>query len=638
MVAKRPSPGDESPSSISRSKRQRTSPYAPHAQHSALAALITWPLETLKKMLQPGRKPAPARRIANGHATPRAAMRQVKSEPSGVVAPSRLLDSPATARNPILAPPADGSLSRFAPEPSLSRSPSLDGARDRPIEIQSDSEDEATSGPRPALTSRGTTPSSPSSARFKPSTKQPVVIKSGELFTSAYEANAVAGPSSAPAAPPAQPKPRRPPTRPEVSTPQLRKEYAWQRPSSPASSQNSGASPPRKHKPTSVQDRKIRAGELDRRGKQRVDRALNGVAKHPQSRSAARAVRKLMAEDGIKPTRANLKEWLYKTRKQFVKGDEHDDKQAYGSMLLEPSPPPQALSFDSILAKTQVQHVPKPTPRVRPPAVLREPSEYIARLKLEDERKDREIAARIKKDVDVIPSALSPEQAAKVDAAFADRSFRRAVGNADVQHKSLQRLKPGQWLDDEIINFYGQMVSERAKVNGDKVVYFNTFFYEKLSSQGYAESKLARWTKRMKVDIFEADRIVIPINVSNMHWTACVIDMARKRIAYYDSMADNGGRRYQLFEHMRKYLQEEHLDKKKTKFSLDGWVDHFDPSTPQQSNGYDCGVFTCQTLEAAARGRDLAQPGAFEFAAKHMHYLRRLMVYEIATGALVKRW
>lgn len=58
--------------------------------------------------------------------------------------------------------------------------------------------------------------------------------------------------------------------------------------------------------------------------------------------------------------------------------------------------------------------------------------------------------------------------------------------------------------------------------------------------------------------------------------------------------------------------------------------------TPQQLNGSDCGVFACQTLEMAARGRDLIADG-FEFTGADMEFFRQLMVVEIASGELATR-
>lgn len=51
--------------------------------------------------------------------------------------------------------------------------------------------------------------------------------------------------------------------------------------------------------------------------------------------------------------------------------------------------------------------------------------------------------------------------------------------------------------------------------------------------------------------------------------------------------------------------------------------------TPQQENGYDCGVFTCQFLEALSRGEEM-----FRFTQQDMAYLRRRMIWEIGHAQL----
>lgn len=51
-------------------------------------------------------------------------------------------------------------------------------------------------------------------------------------------------------------------------------------------------------------------------------------------------------------------------------------------------------------------------------------------------------------------------------------------------------------------------------------------------------------------------------------------------------------------------------------------------TTPQQENGFDCGVFTCQFLETLSRGE------SFKFSQKNMPYLRRRMIWEIGNAAL----
>ena len=61
-----------------------------------------------------------------------------------------------------------------------------------------------------------------------------------------------------------------------------------------------------------------------------------------------------------------------------------------------------------------------------------------------------------------------------------------------------------EWLNDEVMNFYYQLIAGRSKNNDSlpKTHAFNTFFYAKLKQQGHGGVK--RWTR--KVDIFSFDR------------------------------------------------------------------------------------------------------------------------------------
>jgi Ulp1 family protease len=80
-----------------------------------------------------------------------------------------------------------------------------------------------------------------------------------------------------------------------------------------------------------------------------------------------------------------------------------------------------------------------------------------------------------------------------------------------ISAKDFSRFSGRQWLNDEIINFYGAMIMERAAENQDlypKIHVFTTYFYEKLQG-GYAGVR--RWSK--KFDVFEKDFIIIPIHM-----------------------------------------------------------------------------------------------------------------------------
>ncbi|KAL1740095.1 hypothetical protein HDZ31DRAFT_48176, partial [Schizophyllum fasciatum] len=237
--------------------------------------------------------------------------------------------------------------------------------------------------------------------------------------------------------------------------------------------------------------------------------------------------------------------------------------------------------------------------------------------------------------------ALPPADEARVDALLRARGVVAKYAREQVSDADVARLRPGQWLNDEVINFYGAMILGRAEAAAKEragakenraegarrpldIHYFNSFFWSKLVNEGYEKGRLARWTK--KIDIFSKDAIILPVNHSNTHWTSAAINFRRKRIEYYDSL---GSRSPMVYKHLRAYLDAEHRNKKKKPFDFTGWEDYFDDNAPQQENAFDCGVFSCQFMEAISRGEE-----TFNFGQQNMPYLRRRMVWEIGCGKL----
>lgn len=144
------------------------------------------------------------------------------------------------------------------------------------------------------------------------------------------------------------------------------------------------------------------------------------------------------------------------------------------------------------------------------------------------------VKQRMHPNADQLPDKLSKKAELEVKAILGNPRFVSKVGREQVSHNDIQRLKPSQWLNDEIINFYGQLILDRSmnqeaqKENIDisktalksnkcvplRVHYFNTFFYPKLM-QGYAKSNLKKWTKRVSL---------VPIRFPDSHvlfrWTS----------------------------------------------------------------------------------------------------------------------
>ncbi|KAG6971224.1 hypothetical protein JG687_00002180 [Phytophthora cactorum] len=200
--------------------------------------------------------------------------------------------------------------------------------------------------------------------------------------------------------------------------------------------------------------------------------------------------------------------------------------------------------------------------------------------------------------------------------------------NVDITRRHLQCMLPGTWLNDEVINFYFQMMSDRdealvkAGVLPKRSHFFNSFFYTKVSENGYNFINVRRWTR--KIDLFAMDKIFMPVNVGNMHWCMAVIFMTEKRIQYYDSMHGSGAACLKV---LLGYLHDESEHKKKQKFNEEGWrLVTTTPDTPQQNNGSDCGVFSCMFADYLSQNKPLS------FVQKDIPFHRHRMVLHVSRG------
>ncbi|XP_030823009.1 sentrin-specific protease 1 isoform X1 [Camarhynchus parvulus] len=187
-----------------------------------------------------------------------------------------------------------------------------------------------------------------------------------------------------------------------------------------------------------------------------------------------------------------------------------------------------------------------------------------------------------------------------------------------ITRKDIQTLNNLNWLNDEIINFYMNLLMERSKDKDLPAVHaFNTFFFTKLKTAGYQAVK--RWTK--KVDIFSVDLLLVPIHLG-VHWCLAVVDFRKKTITYYDSM---GGINSEACRILLQYLKQESLDKKRKEFDTNGWalLSKKSQEIPQQMNGSDCGMFACRYAECISKDKPI------NFTQQHMPYFRKRMAWEI---------
>ncbi|XP_077055527.1 sentrin-specific protease 2 isoform X2 [Siphateles boraxobius] len=195
-----------------------------------------------------------------------------------------------------------------------------------------------------------------------------------------------------------------------------------------------------------------------------------------------------------------------------------------------------------------------------------------------------------------------------------------------ITQRDLATLQEGSWLNDEVINFYMNLVMSRSEqeVGGRKVYSFSTFLFPKLHGGGHASVR--RWTKA--VDLFLYDIILVPLHLG-VHWSLAVVDFKTKSVLSYDSM---GQRHDDICNMILLYLKEEFKVKKGKDLDLSKWtLSSLRPSDiPQQKNGSDCGVFVCKYADYISRGHKLT------FRQNHMPYFRKVMIWEILNQKLLQ--
>lgn len=184
-------------------------------------------------------------------------------------------------------------------------------------------------------------------------------------------------------------------------------------------------------------------------------------------------------------------------------------------------------------------------------------------------------------------------------------------GNGNtVTKRSLMTLRPGKWLNDEIINFFMLLLANRdycfhlKNPTRKRIHVYNSHFFTKLFNvPATNDEKLSihneihyenveKWSRQVPgKDIFNLDKLFIPVNVNGSHWTLIVVFMQKKRIKYFDSMSGSGS----LYcEGVLEYLKDEYHHTKggtldKEEWTIVGWTEDI----PHQPNGFDCGVFVC---------------------------------------------
>lgn len=224
---------------------------------------------------------------------------------------------------------------------------------------------------------------------------------------------------------------------------------------------------------------------------------------------------------------------------------------------------------------------------------------------------------------------LTDEDEDRVRHALGGRNRRETLSvheasNIVITREILQCLNDKDWLNDEVINLYLELLKERELREPDTFVkchFFNTFFYKKLINGGYDYKAVRRWTTKRKLgyNLIDCDKIFVPIH-KEVHWCLAVINIRDKKFQYLDSL---GSMDMKALKILARYLVDEVKDKSGKQIDVVSWKQEGVQNLPLQENGWDCGMFMLKYIDFYSRDMGLS------FGQKHMPYFRRRTAKEI---------
>lgn len=178
-------------------------------------------------------------------------------------------------------------------------------------------------------------------------------------------------------------------------------------------------------------------------------------------------------------------------------------------------------------------------------------------------------------------------------------SYSRLVQIASTDILNVIGKRSNGWVNDEAINAYLQLVSEKYTKPGYKIIFTNTNFFPALIGGG----ETYQWVD--DDELAEADIIFIPIHEADPtepadgHWFLGIVDHRQKRFIILNSIARRHKDEYQA---IRTYMEQLHSSRGLPR--LDEYQHLYCLSkkdVPQQTNGVDCGVYTMLFAKIYAR-------------------------------------
>jgi Ulp1 family protease len=320
--------------------------------------------------------------------------------------------------------------------------------------------------------------------------------------------------------------------------------------------------------------------------------------------------------------------WYSETRKTI------EDDQPNLDMILEP-----AIESSPILISRSALMPPSPLPEEpsnqcqvqlgEGPTVNMMLEEAIESLNLESQppipqphhdSSERSLRQITKSESDLVSHWLSLGQEADSDKKLAVPISQ--IGTHVINVRTMRSLCGNNYLNDDAIDGYLGLLNARDKIrvqtSGELPRHcLDAFFITQLLQLNHATdhgvymyAKVATRRNRRfpNKNVFELDQLIIPINVNRIHWVCVAVSIPHRTITYHDSLGSPGD---SYLQHILHYLKDEYEvihGSRPTNHWSNEWqlLPGSEVNTPQQDNGFDCGMFTCANADCIMRGQPLA--------------------------------
>ncbi|KAK4405560.1 Ubiquitin-like-specific protease ESD4 [Sesamum angolense] len=227
---------------------------------------------------------------------------------------------------------------------------------------------------------------------------------------------------------------------------------------------------------------------------------------------------------------------------------------------------------------------------------------------------------------------LTDEEKSEISRALSNSNRRKVLvthenSNIDITGEILQCLRPGAWLNDEVIIVLFSWNENLEDFSGyaEAVALIS-------GRGGYNFQSVRRWTTQRKLgySLIECDKIFVPIH-KEVHWCLAIINKKDEKFQYLDSLK---GGDPQVLNVLTRYFVDEVKDKCGKDINVSSWEQEVVTDLPEQANGtnpsfmflehwFDCGMFMIKYADFYSRDIGLC------FSQKDMPYFRLRTAKEI---------